>query len=78
MTTETTRQRAHRLAAELQQSPALEADKVKQMVGLLYEDMKDNLVSSSGEDMLRKQGAAQAYRSLLHLLTRSPLPKGDE
>lgn len=62
-----------RLASELQKSQSIEAEKAKQLVDLMFEDAKDKLVSSSGDDTLRLQGEAKAFERLYTLLTRLPL-----
>lgn len=45
---------------------------IKELLSLLVEDVKDNLVSSTGEQTLRLQGEAQALTRLLGLLTKEP------
>lgn len=43
-----------------------------QMVKHLYEATKDSLVTAAGDDMLRLQGEARAYKKLHTDLTNTP------
>jgi hypothetical protein len=70
MTTKKSRQQA--LAAEIRRSNDGNALAIKQLLGLLVDDAKDNLVSSVGETTLRLQGEAQALTRLLAMLTVEP------
>lgn len=75
MQTETPRQRARKLATDLYKSISPDAAAVKEMVGLLLEDAKNNLLQQTGDDMLRTQGEARAYAKLhKDLTTASPVP----
>lgn len=58
-------------ATMLQQSTSIEADAIRELVDLMYEDAKEGLVRTSGDDMLRLQGEAQCLRRLYDRLTRS-------
>ena len=43
-----------------------------ELVRLLMDEAKDSLVTTSGDDMLRSQGAARMLTKLHTLLTREP------
>jgi predicted RNA binding protein with dsRBD fold (UPF0201 family) len=63
------KEQARRLAASIQQSTAPEAQQVKQMIGLLLEDARHNLVTSEGDSLLRLQGEARLLQRLHDQLT---------
>lgn len=68
--------RIEEVASNLQKSISQEAMAIKELVGLLFENAKHNLVEAQGEDLLRLQGEAKAYRHLHTQLTRpSPVSK---
>lgn len=68
--------RVQELASNLQKSIAAEAAWAKEIVALLLEDTKNNLVTAQGDDMLRKQGEAQLLQRLHTDLTRpSPVTR---
>lgn len=48
------------------------ADAVKELLGLMVDEVKDNLVNSTGDLTLRLQGEAQVLSRLLGLLTKEP------
>lgn len=62
-----------KLARDIQQSPGHDSDTFKQLVDFLFEEAKNKLVSSRGDDTLRHQGEAQAFSRLYALITRPPL-----
>lgn len=57
------------LASELQRSTGREADIIKQLVDLLFEEAKAKLVNSEGDVTLRLQGEARALEALYRQLT---------
>jgi hypothetical protein len=67
------KKRAQELASDLQRSRAPEVAAIKELVMLQYEEAKESLVEMIGEDVLRKQGGAQALKRLYDMLTRQPL-----
>lgn len=70
------KQRTQEISSELQKSISPEAKLVKELVGLLFEDVKHNLISMQGDDLLRQQGAAQLLQRMLRELTKpSPVIK---
>lgn len=66
--------RQQSLADELQRSVSFEAIQIKELIGLMLEEAKDSLMSATGEDILRQQGAARGFSRLQDLLTK-PAPK---
>lgn len=66
--------RQQSLASDLQKSVSAEALATKELVGLLLEEAKDNLVAARGEDVYRAQGEAAALQRLLTMLTRPTAP----
>lgn len=60
---------ARQLANSLQKSSALEAQQVKQMIGLLLEDVKHNLITAEGDALFRLQGEARLLHRLFEQLT---------
>jgi ribosomal protein L17 len=73
MTTPMTRkEQARQLASKLQQSTTEDAQQVKQMVGLLLEEAKHNLVTAEGAVLLRLQGEARALQRIFEQLTKKP------
>lgn len=71
---ESRKERLHRLESELSKSSNLETDQARELVGLLLEDAKDALVSSVGEETLRLQGEAKAFKRLVDKLARAAPP----
>jgi hypothetical protein len=69
--------RISELAADLQKSNAYEALAIRELVDLLFEEVKHSLVSSEGEATLRLQGEARALGKLYNQLTR-PSPVKQE
>lgn len=68
--------RAQEIVTELQKSTTHEARTMKELVNLLFEDAKHNLVTAQGDDILRLQGGAQALRRLFRDLSEpSPVTK---
>jgi 4-diphosphocytidyl-2C-methyl-D-erythritol kinase len=65
------KERVRQLAGKLQSSTAEEAQQVKEMVGLLLEDAKHNLVSAEGAALIRLQGEARALQRIYEQLTTS-------
>lgn len=67
---------ARMLASSLQASTAPEAQQVRQMIGLLLEDVKHNLISAEGDTLIRLQGEARLLQKLYEQLTvkRAELP----
>lgn len=76
----TRKQEARQLASELQKSATPEAQQVKQMIGLLLEDAKHNLVTAEGDALLRLQGEARFLSKLFEQLTtkRVDLPNREQ
>lgn len=64
--------RVQTLAGDLQRSNSPEAHAVKELLQLLLDDVKDALVTTSGEGTLLAQGEAQSLTRTLTLLTRAP------
>lgn len=65
---------AEELLEELRKSTTVEAAQAKQLIGFLYEDAKERLVTSSDADTLRVQGEAQMLWRLYRKLTnKSPV-----
>lgn len=58
-----------RLARDLQKSGTYEANIARELVDLLYEEVKDGLVAASGDEMLKMQGEARALERLYKKLT---------
>lgn len=73
----TAKDQARQLASELQQSTMPEAYKIKQMIDLLFENVKHNLVNAEGDNFLRLQGEARLLQRLREQLTvkRVELPQ---
>lgn len=67
------KERMHQLASELQRSHTIEADMTRELVNLLFESAKHNLVNYEGENLLRLQGEARALDRLYKQLTQ-PAP----
>jgi hypothetical protein len=65
----TRKEQVRQLASKLQLSTAEEAQQVKEMVGLLLEDAKHNLITAEGESLLRLQGEARALQRMNEQLT---------
>jgi hypothetical protein len=65
----TRKEQVRQLASKLQLSTAEEAQQVKEMVGLLLEDAKHNLITAEGESLLRLQGEARALQRINEQLT---------
>jgi hypothetical protein len=65
--------RVEQLTIELQKSIAPEAIAVKELLILLFEEAKNKLVSSEGDQTLRLQGEAKALERLYIQLTRPAL-----
>jgi ribosomal protein L17 len=63
------KEQARQLAQKLQQSTSEEAQQIKQMVGLLLDDAKHNLIGAEGEAILRLQGEARALQRIFDQLT---------
>lgn len=63
------KERAAELARELQGSRTHEADAARELVDIMFEDAKNSLVNSNGEDTLRLQGEARAFERLYRQLT---------
>lgn len=62
------------LASTLQRSVAPETIAIRELVKLLFEQHRDNLVDAEGNRMLQRQGAAQAFQRLYIQLTQpSPI-----
>ena len=55
-----------------------EVDSFIELLGILFDEAKDDLVTAAPEEFARVQGAAVTYRTLLNMLTRPnpALPKG--
>ena len=69
------KERLHQLIKQLReaanaQDPAARA--VVDMVKLMGDEVKENLVAADGDDMLRKQGAARQLAKLYKDLTTTP------
>jgi hypothetical protein len=71
----TTKARAESLVSDLHKSVAPEAQAVIELVGLLFEEAKNKLVRSEGDELLRLQGEARAFERLRSQLTRQPLSR---
>lgn len=65
------RRRELELLKTVNNSTALEADAIKQLLKMRLEQAKEKLVTATSEDMLKVQGEAQCLRKLYHDLTRS-------
>jgi hypothetical protein len=63
------RERARQLASGLQQSGTSEVQQVKEMIGLLLEDAKHNLVTAEGDALIRLQGEARLLQRIYEQLT---------
>lgn len=66
------KQRQSELSRNVRQSTLPDAAAIKELLGLLVEEAKDSLVTSSGAETIRLQGEAQAFARLLSMLTREP------
>jgi N-acetylglucosamine kinase-like BadF-type ATPase len=69
------KERAVELAAKLRDAAKLHdplAKTIVELVALTIEDLKDNLVAASGDDLLRLQGAARHFQKLYRELTIVP------
>lgn len=70
---ETRKAKVNRLASEIRgRATDPTAHAVKELLGLLLDDAKDNLVSSGGNQTLLLQGEAQALQRLIAQLTKEP------
>jgi hypothetical protein len=70
--------RVNLLAKDIATSNSHDAISVKELVGLLLDEAKDNLVATSGDATLRTQGQATAYMRLKRLASELPTKiKGD-
>jgi hypothetical protein len=63
------KERARQLASSLQQSGTSEVQQVKEMIGLLLEDAKHNLVTAEGDALIRLQGEARLLQRIYEQLT---------
>ena len=63
------KEQARQLASDLQKSLSAEAQQIKQMIGLLLEDVKHSLISAEGDALLRLQGEARHLQRLYEQLT---------
>lgn len=70
--TDSKKARQQQLATEVRQGRDRSATAIKELLGLLIEDAKNNLVTSSGDATLRLQGEAQAIMKLHTMLTKEP------
>lgn len=69
--------RLERIADELYLATSREADIFKEMLGLLIEEAKDNLVTAQDDALLRHQGEARAFIRLFEMVTtQSPTKRG--
>lgn len=66
--------RKQQLAGDLQRSTAFEAAAAKELLGLMLEDAKEEMLDAQPSDLLFAQGRAKALREVLILLTK-PGPK---
>jgi hypothetical protein len=60
---------ARQIASDLQKSSTSEVQQVKQMIALLLEDAKHNLVLAEGDVLVRLQGEARLLQRLYEQLT---------
>jgi hypothetical protein len=60
---------ARQLASALQASTSVEAQQVRQMIALLLDDVKHNLVTAEGDALIRTQGEARLLQRLYEQLT---------
>ena len=69
--------RLERIADELYLATSREADLMKEMLNLLIEEAKDNLVTAEDVAMRRWQGEARAFTRLFEMVTiKSPTKRG--
>lgn len=64
--------RISELSLEIQRGQGREALAVKELLSLLLEDVKHNLISTTGEQTLLAQGEAQALGRILKSVTVAP------
>src|SRR4051812_43907536 len=63
------KEQARQIASSLQKSSVPEVKQVKEMISLLLEDVKHNLISAEGDMVLRLQGEARVLSRLFEQLT---------
>ena len=68
----TLKQRISDLYKGLRDSNSTEADMTVELIRLLYEKAKDDLVNSADVDMMRAQGRAQMLKKIYQELTTAP------
>ena len=61
------------LARGLVRSNSQDSLAIRELLGLLIDDTKDGLVTTSGDDTIRAQGVAQALIRLKRLVTEAPM-----
>ena len=66
--------RVSQLATELVRSGNQDTLNVRELVGLLLEETKDSLVTTTGDDTLRMQGQAQVLIRFKRLISKTPMP----
>lgn len=67
-----TKERVNLLASDVRRSQSEAASAIKEMLILLLGEVKDNLVSSTGDETLRLQGEAQVLMRLHKMVTVEP------
>lgn len=73
---ETKKAERTRLADELARSVTADADKIRKLMRICFEEAHEALLSTHGETLLTKQAEAKAYRRVLDAVTTpSPLNK---
>lgn len=78
--TKSRKDQARQLANDLQKSNASEVQQAKEMIALLIEDAKHNLVGAEGDAILRLQGEARSLQRIYEWLTtkRVDLPNREQ
>lgn len=68
------KERRQLLESDLAKSTNIEVDYMRELARLLLEDAKDALMSSTGDETMRLQGEARAFKRLADKLTRNTIP----
>lgn len=64
--------RQQELASNIRRSQLPDAAAVKELLGLLIDDVKDSLVTAAPSSFAQLQGEAQAFKRLLAMVTKEP------
>jgi hypothetical protein len=68
----TRKEKLNQLASDVRRNELIAPKIIKDLVGLLLDDVKDNLLAATGDETLRLQGEGRALLRLLTMMTREP------